>query len=73
MNRHSRDTCPGMQELRQKRVNERDVVSVIPEVWEEITWNKGRKLFQIKEKAHMKIEVNKNWQALGPEGRLELC
>lgn len=59
--RHCRDTCTGMQELRQKRVNERDVVSVIPEVWEGITWNKERKLFQIKEKRPYESKVNKNW------------
>lgn len=60
MNRHSRDTCPGMQELRQKRVNERDGVSVIPEVCEGIIGIRGESYFRSKKKAHMKVEVNKN-------------
>lgn len=51
MNRHSRDTCPGMQELRQKRVNERDVVSVIPKVWQGLLGIRGESYSRSKKKS----------------------
>lgn len=51
-------------------MKERDVVSAILEVWGGIIQNKEKKVLQTKEKAYIKVEVNKNWQALGPEGSL---
>lgn len=53
---HSRGTCSGLARAGQGALNERDVVSVGPEIQKGIIQDKEEKEFQIKEKAPMKIK-----------------